>query len=69
MGFILRMESTSALAELEVKEKQASTLGSADYQTFKDQQVQEAIKEKVELGESTGTTTSSSATGTTSSIR
>lgn len=67
MGFILRMESTSALAELEVKEKQASTLGSADYQTFKDQQVQEAIKEKVELGESTGTTTSSSSESDTSS--
>ena len=67
MGFILRMESTSALAELEVKEKQASTMGSADYQTFKDQQVQEAIKEKVELGESTGTTTSSSSESDTSS--
>ncbi len=67
MGFILRMESTSALAELEVKEKQASTLGSADYQTFKDQQVQEAIKEKVEMGESTGTTTSSSSESDTSS--
>ena len=67
MGFILRMESTSALAELEVKEKQASTLGSADYQTFKDQQVQEAITEKVEMGESTGTTTSSSSESDTSS--